>query len=241
MPGGAVKKGAVGVAAVAGLFSVRLLDDCGRVAGRGARIADDVVESGVRGGGRVLDDGLRSAGGGRLVAESVSAAPRSGSEWSEVLLEAGFDVTTEVLRSERPESSSGPALPTEVACPVPHDLTVKPEQWSKFLGGFGIKCAPAIFIARAGPGDRLIVDGETMSVMDMADDCWEAGGACLFVACRGDGRCYTDATQATYGARPQRRLEPFVVDVTRQVLSKAEPEWIAVATRAGEVTMLRTP
>ncbi len=240
------KKGALGVAAMLGLIGVRSADNCAGVAARGARVAgDDIVSVGARAGDDIAEAGARAGSRGRGV--QWGATPRAGvrppvaaSEEGllETLAEGGVEVGLEVLRFDAPPSDIVESAPSGVACPVPHDLTLEPEAWSKYLDGFGIACAPAVFIARA-QGDALVIDGTAAPLATLAKSCADAGGVCFFVGCEGQGRCFGDATRASHGVGLRLELEPYILALANHQLREAKPAWVAYSLQPGVLSVLR--
>ncbi len=242
----AAKKGALGGAALLGLVGIRSADNCAGAAARGARVAgDDVVRMGARTG----DDALEAAArGGRIEwgpapgrpgLRGSAATPEvaSSDELVKTLAEGGLDIGLEVVQLDLDVREGASPAPTGVACPVPHDLTLEPEHWSKFLDGFGIACAPAVFIGRA-KGDALEVDGVQTPVETLAQQCAEAGGVCFFIGCEGQGRCFSDASKAAYGVRLRRELVPYMYELAQQELTEAKPAWVAFSPTPGELSLL---
>ncbi len=156
----------------------------------------------------------------------------------ETLAEGGLEIGLEVLLYDAPSSAALAAAPSQVACPVPHDLTLEPQAWSKYLDGFGIGCAPAVFIAEAR-GDSLVVDGEARPVSELVKSCADAGGVCFFVGCAGQGRCYADATRAAHGVGLRPELEPYILALATKQMKEAKPAWVAYSLRPGTLSVLR--
>lgn len=162
----------------------------------------------------------------------------SENEVLELLADGGIDVGLEVVRYEAPSSDVVSNAPSRVACPVPHDLTLEPKTWSSYLGGFGIACAPAVFIARA-QGDALVIDGTATEVSELAKSCSDAGGVCFFVGCEGSGRCYNDATRASHGVGLQPELEPYILALAAKQFQDARPAWVAYSLEPGALSIVR--
>ena len=245
------KKGALGLVAMLGLVGARSADNCAGAAARGARVAgDELARVGARSGddllgpgARGLDDALPPAGRVQWgptprAAETVASPVASNDELVEALAEGGVDVVLEVLRYDTDGLADAPQAPTKLACPVPKDLTLEPELWSKYLDGFGIACAPKIWIGRA-KGDTFEVEGTYAPVADLLQSCANAGGVCVFVGCEGEGRCFSDARRATRGGDLNAGLMPYVYALAQRELERAKPAWVAFSPSPGEVTLVR--
>lgn len=250
MSGGA-KKGALGLAAMLGLVGVRSADNCAGAAARGARVAsDDIARVGARTGdellgptARGLDDAVAPGarvqwGPGAPGTKAVSPPVASNEALVETLAEGGVDVALEVLRYEVEGLADAPAAPTKLACPVPKDLTLEPELWGRYLDGFGIACAPKIWIGRA-KDEALEVDGVYTPVTDLLKSCANAGGVCVFVGCEGEGRCFSDARRATLGGALNSELMPYIYALVQRELEQAKPAWVAFSPSPGQVTLVR--
>lgn len=248
MPGGAAKKGAVGFVALLGLTSARFLDDCGKLGARGASVADDFAEVGVRGRG-LADDGLGSARGlagdaqdalgpGRYVLDGHSVnANLSSEEALELAVESAVEVGAEILAYDAPAQPAR-AVPSQVRCPARKDLLLEPDAWRKYLGGLGIACAPFTFVSRS-EGDTLLVDGVYAPVEDLAKTCAAAGGACLFVGCEGDGRCFKEAMRAALMAPRTSTVAERERAIARKVLDSTDASWVAFDAAPGRLAIVR--
>ena len=228
MAGG--KRGALGLAALAGVFGLRFADDCAKT---GAKVGDDVV--------RLGDDAARL--GARTVdavpSPAVAAAVKSDDAMVDALTEAGLEVALQVASYEMPEGVDTPRWPSQVRCPAPRDLTLEPERWSAFLNGLGIACVPAVFVGRAR-GEALEVDGRFTAVPDLLEACAVAGGQCFFVGCEGEGRCYSDAMRAAVGIRaPHDDVSAYARALAQRQLTEAKPAWVAYASGPGVFTIVR--
>lgn len=238
------KKGVVAGAALAGVFGLRFADDCAAVGAKGARVGDDVVrasDDALEAGVRVADDTVPAPSRVQWgPPEGAAAQPvLTEGRWVDALKEAGVDVAVEVARYDRTAPVSARPRPHAVKCPSPHDLTLEPERWSAFLGGLGIACAPAVFIAQAR-GDALEVDGRWTEVSDLLQQCEVAGGLCFFVGCEGQGRCFTDARRAAVGVGPGgKTLDAYVAALAHDALAKTDAAWVAYASAPGAYTLVR--
>lgn len=245
------KKGALGLVAMLGLVGVRSADNCAGAAARGARVAaDDLARVGARSGDDLLGPGARGLDdalprGGRVQwgpnprgLEPAAPPIASNDALIETLAEGGVDVALEVLRYETDGLADAPEAPSKLACPVPKDLTLEPELWGTYLDGFGMACAPKIWIGRA-KADAFEVDGAYTPVADLLKSCANAGGVCVFVGCEGEGRCFSDARRAARGGDLDSELLPYIYALASRELEQAKPAWVAFSPAPGEVALVR--
>ena len=238
------KKGALGVAAMLGLVGVRSADNCASAGVRATRaVGDDALRMGARTGDDLVEAGAR---GGRIqwgpgpaaMADAIPSPAASGDGVVEALAEGGVEVALQVVQFEARGGSDAPAPPTELACPVAHDLTLEPTLWKDYLGGFGIACAPKVLIGRA-QGDTFEAGHTFRPLPELFAACAEAGGVCFFVGCEGDGRCFTDAARAAHGVSLGLDLVPYMYALAQKELAETTASWVAFSPAPGEVTVLR--
>ncbi|MEM6295042.1 MAG: hypothetical protein AAGA54_27465 [Myxococcota bacterium] len=243
------KKGALGVAAIAGLFGLRAADDCARLGARGARaMGDDVVSVGVRTGDAVLGPGVHLGDEAAEAAARISWGPAKAGATPktfvgddglvEALVEGGVEVTLELIQWDAPEGSAVSAAPTQVRCPSVSDLTAEPDAWSAYLDGLGIACTPKPFISRARR-DTFEVDGAYEPIASVMRACAEAGGTCMLIGCDAAAPgCAEDVRRAMLGhLRPE--YAPYVREVAGRAMAEAGPAWVAYVAGPGVVTVLR--
>ncbi|MEM6994461.1 MAG: hypothetical protein AAF721_28355 [Myxococcota bacterium] len=252
MSEGGTAKAAVGLAAGLGLVGVRLLDDCGRVGAKAARLGDSALDA--RRLGSALDDApipthwgpspgaARPRGGAPSSAiaavDSAPTARQVGDSIAETLAEGGIEVAAQLAELEVDESF--PTPPRSIACPKVLDIRLDDAPWHKLLGGFGSRCAPSIVVARAREGHELKVGDAWVDTNTLATQCAEIGAMCIFVGCeQGDSACL----DATRRARPRNLsrlgLPGYVHEFTEARLASDTP--VFVAAMADHAVLLLEP